>query len=67
MTSNGNVKDFFKRQTLKQPKLVQLDMVLYKWFTAVHSKGKHMTWPVTSEEAMSFHDELKITDQAYVL
>ena len=33
-----NVKDVFMYQTLNQPKLAQLDKVLYKYFTAVHSK-----------------------------
>ena len=36
----------FKQQTLKQPKLVQLGKVLYKWFTAMHSKGKPVTAPM---------------------
>jgi len=32
--------DFFVHQTFKEPKLAQLDKVLFKWFGAVHSKGK---------------------------
>lgn len=33
-----SVKDIFMYQTLNQPKLAQLDKVLYKCFTAMHSK-----------------------------
>jgi hypothetical protein len=44
------VKDVFTRQTLKEPKLVQLGK-MYKWFTAVHSKGKPMTRPIIEKAA----------------
>jgi hypothetical protein len=37
------VKDLLNSQTLEQPKLAQLDKVLYKWFTAMHSEGKPVT------------------------
>jgi hypothetical protein len=43
MASSESKKDLFKQQRLKDPKLVQLDKVLYKWFTAMHSKGKTVT------------------------
>lgn len=39
MVSSGSVRSIFKQETLKQPKLLQLDMVLYMWFTAMHSEG----------------------------
>ena len=38
MASGENVKNIFKGQTLKEPKLLQLDSGFYKWYTAVHSK-----------------------------
>jgi len=41
--SSESKKDLFKQERLKEPKLVQLDKVLYKWFTAMHSKGKPVT------------------------
>jgi hypothetical protein len=44
---------------LKEPKLVQLYKVLYKWFTAVCSEGKLMAGPVVIEKAKSSHDEMK--------
>jgi hypothetical protein len=50
MASSESVKDIVKRQTLKQPKLAQLDKVLHKSFTAMHSKGKPMTKPMISEQ-----------------
>jgi len=43
MASSESKKDLFKQQRLKEPKLVQLDKVLYTWFTAMHSKGKPVT------------------------
>jgi hypothetical protein len=33
------VKDILKAQTLKEPKLSQLDRGFYKWVTAMDSKG----------------------------
>jgi len=40
MASSEFVKDIFKGQTLNEPKLLQLDRGFYKWFTAMHPKGK---------------------------
>jgi hypothetical protein len=48
---------------LKQPKLLQLDKVLCKWFTAVCCKGKPVTGPMVIGKAKSFYDELKVTDK----
>jgi hypothetical protein len=39
MASSESAKDLLKRQKLEEPKLMQLDMVLYEWFTAVCAKG----------------------------
>jgi len=44
MASSACVQDDLKWQTLKVPKLAQLDKELYMCFTAVHSEGN----PVTS-------------------
>jgi hypothetical protein len=63
MASSGSVKDLFKQQTLKEPTLVQLDKVLYKWFTAMCSEGKPVTGPKVTEKAKSFYDEIKITER----
>jgi hypothetical protein len=57
--SSENVNDLFKQQTLKVPKLVQLDMGM--WFTAMPSKEKPMTGPVIIEKAEYLYDEMKIT------
>jgi hypothetical protein len=48
---------------LKELKLAQLDIVLCKWFTAMHSEGKPMTGPMIIEKAKSFYSEIKITDK----
>jgi len=36
---------------LKEPKLAQLGKVLPKWFTAVPSRERPVTWPVVFEIA----------------
>jgi hypothetical protein len=46
---------------LKPPKLAQLDKVLHRWFTAMHSEGKPVTGPMIVEKAKCFYDEMKIT------
>jgi hypothetical protein len=61
MASSESVNDFFRQQTLKEPKLVQLDKGV--WFIAMHSKGKSMTGPVIIEKAKYLYDEMKITDR----
>lgn len=58
------MKDLFNQHTLKVPKLVQVDKMLYKWFTVVHSKGKHITKLKIIEGAHSFYDVMKVTDQS---
>jgi DDE superfamily endonuclease./Tc5 transposase DNA-binding domain./CENP-B N-terminal DNA-binding domain. len=63
LASSENVKDLLKRQTLKQPKLAQLDKVLYTWFTTMRSEGKPVTGPLIIEKAKSFYDEMKITEK----
>jgi hypothetical protein len=42
--------------------LWQLDKVLYKCLTAVHSEGKPMTGCMIIEKAKCFYGEIKITD-----
>jgi hypothetical protein len=42
---------------------VQLDKVLCKWFTAMHSEWKLMTGHMVIEKAMYFCDYVKITDK----
>jgi hypothetical protein len=46
MASSENMKTFFVQQTLKEPKLVQLDKQLYRWLAAVLSERKSMMGPV---------------------
>jgi hypothetical protein len=58
MASVERVKCLFKQQALKQPKLAQLDNVLYKWFTVMHSEGKLVTESMINEKADSFFDEM---------
>ena len=52
----------FSNETLKDPKFAQLDMVLYRWFTAMCSEGKPVTEPLIIDKAQSFYAEMKITD-----
>jgi hypothetical protein len=61
MASSESVKDLFTRQTWKEPKLMQLDKALYKWFTAMCLEGKPMTGPVIIEKAkLSYNCQLHI-------
>jgi len=55
------VKNLCKQHTPTESKFAQVDKVLYKWFTVMHSKGKPITRPVTTEYD-PFNDETKITD-----
>jgi hypothetical protein len=48
---------------LKDPKFAQLGEELYKWFTAMCSKGKPMTGHIIIGKVMSLYDEIKITDR----
>jgi hypothetical protein len=57
MASRERVWDLFKQRALKEPKVAQLDKVLYKWFRAVHSNGKCLTGPMIIEKAKCFCDE----------
>jgi hypothetical protein len=46
---------------MKEPKLVQLDKVLYNWFAAMHSERKPVPGPMMIKKACPFYDEMKIT------
>ena len=52
-----SVNDLFKQQTWKQPKLMELDKVLYRLLTAICSKGKLVSGPVITEYAKSVTDK----------
>jgi hypothetical protein len=62
-----SVKSHIKQQTLKEPEFAQLDKVLCKWFTAVHSEGSPMTGPMIVEKAKFFNDCVKITGKCHAL
>jgi len=49
MTPSIRVKDLFKQQTLKEPKLAQLGKVLNTCLTTMCSEGKLMTGPMVIE------------------
>lgn len=57
------VKGFFKWEMLKQCKLLRLEKVLWKWFTAMCSEEKLVTGPMIIQKVKTFYDELKITDK----
>ena len=50
------------RQTLKKPKLEQLDSVLFKWFSAVRSEGKPVTGLMIVEKEKKFDQDLGIAE-----
>jgi len=41
----------FQVTHIKELALVQLNKLLYKWFTAMHSEGNPVTWPMVIEKA----------------
>jgi hypothetical protein len=57
------VKGFFKCEMLKQCKLLHLEKVMCKWFTAMYSEETLVTGPMIIQKVKSFYDELKITDK----
>jgi hypothetical protein len=50
-------------QTVKWPKLLQLDNVLHTWFTKHHSKAKPVTGHMIIEKVKPFYGEMKVTDK----
>uniref|UniRef100_K7FHP3 HTH CENPB-type domain-containing protein n=1 Tax=Pelodiscus sinensis TaxID=13735 RepID=K7FHP3_PELSI len=50
------------RQSLIRPKMAQLDVALFKWFSAKHSEVKPITGPVLIEKAKRFHSEMNISE-----
>lgn len=49
-------------QTLKKPKLDQLDNALYTWFSAKRSEGKPITGPMVIEKAKQFSSDLNVKE-----
>ena len=66
MESSEFVNDLFKWQTWTEPKLMQLDKALYKWFTAVCLEWKFVTGTVI-ETAESFYDWNENDWQVHIL
>jgi len=54
--SSESVKGLCKQQILKEPKLAQLDNILYTWFAVVWSEGKPMTGPMMTDKSKSFYE-----------
>jgi hypothetical protein len=54
MPPSQSMKDPVKQQTMKEPKLVQMDKVLCKWLTAMCSEGNNVTGPIIAEKGKIF-------------
>jgi hypothetical protein len=52
MASSESIKGLIKQQTSKQPKLVQLDKMSYKWLTEMHPDGKFVTGPTIEKQSV---------------
>jgi hypothetical protein len=64
MASVERVNCLFKQQAVKQPKVAQLDRVLYKWFTVMRSEGKLVTESIITEKKLSpFFGEMQKTEK----
>jgi hypothetical protein len=53
-SSMASSKCLLQQQAMKQPKLPQMDKVLYQRFTAMHSEGKPVTWPPVLGKVKAF-------------
>jgi hypothetical protein len=42
---------------------MQLEKVLYKWFTAMCPEGQPVTWPTIIEKATSFYDDMDVINK----
>ncbi|XP_056382835.1 39S ribosomal protein L23, mitochondrial isoform X1 [Hyla sarda] len=63
VASSETMRGLMKRQTLKQPKLAQLDKVVYRWFTDMRSQGITVTGPMIIDKAKAFYAEMEITEK----
>ncbi|XP_069821771.1 large ribosomal subunit protein uL23m isoform X1 [Dendropsophus ebraccatus] len=63
VASSETMRGLMKRQTLKQPKLAQLDKVVYMWFSEMRSQGIAVTGPMIIEKAKAFYTEMEITEK----
>jgi hypothetical protein len=61
MAWSKGVKGLFKWQAMKQPKLAQLDKVLYKWFSNAFQRETH-DWAYDIWQSWVFFDGMKIPD-----
>lgn len=61
MALRRSVKDCFKQQILKEPKLAQFNNVLCKWFKPLCSKRKLVSGPMIIKNATYFYEKMKIT------
>lgn len=58
MIGSNTLKNIDDRQTLKNPKLDQLDSILNKWFAVIRSEGKPITGLKLIEKAKQFNADL---------
>ncbi|XP_073514846.1 large ribosomal subunit protein uL23m isoform X1 [Phyllobates terribilis] len=63
VASSETMRGLMKRQTLKQPKLAQLDKMVYRWFSEMRSQGITVTGPMIIEKAKAFYAEMEITEK----
>ncbi|XP_066439178.1 large ribosomal subunit protein uL23m isoform X1 [Eleutherodactylus coqui] len=63
VASSETMRGLMKRHTLKQPKLAQLDKIVYKWFSEMRSQGISVTGPMIIEKAKAFYAEMEITEK----
>jgi len=52
---------------MNEPKVAQMNKVLYKWFTVMRSEGKPIIEPVIIKKVQLFCDEMKVTDSCTFL
>ena len=52
---------------MNEPKVAQMNKVLYKWFRVMRSKGNPIIEPAIIKKVQSFCDETNVTDRCTFL
>ncbi|KAG0717426.1 Jerky [Chionoecetes opilio] len=62
-TKTEDAKGMAKRQTLRKPKLEELDRALFEWFKLKRSEGACISGPLVMEKAKDFHEKLGVEEK----
>ncbi|KAG0722544.1 Jerky [Chionoecetes opilio] len=66
-TKTEDAKGMAKRQTLRKPKLEELERALFEWFKLKRSEGACISGPFMMEKAKEFHEKLGVEEKCCFL